>query len=96
MTMPEDTTTPTVAAELPRISCGCGFLAVGADEENNRLAFEDHSCLGARLRQANDEGDEDDEDYPGRPWYSYVFSFWGLLIAIAITTAVVEIVNGGH
>lgn len=58
------------APVMARISCPCGFEVIGADEDNNTFAFADHECT---LNPAE----------PGR-WYDAVFSFWGVLIVLAV------------
>jgi hypothetical protein len=76
-------TTPAIPDEMPQIECHCGFIISGRDEQINRQVFEDHSC-----------GDIWSADDSAPSWHNSVFSLWGVLIAVIIATAVVQVMTG--
>ena len=83
------TETPVERAPLPDdgwpyIRCGCGFEVRGESEYQNYRALEDHPCTFGR--------DVDSDEYDGsRPWYSWIFSFYGVIVVGLIVAAVVSI-----
>lgn len=68
-----------IADGRPFIRCACGFLAVSADEYENRIALEEHPCP---------HRGEETVEYGETRWYHRVFSLYGLLIVIVLAWAV--------
>jgi len=72
----------------PVIRCGCGFLAVSDDQQDNQWAYTDHvarSCPLAPVRPVV---------HTRQPWYGPLFSIWGLLIVFTICYAILA--GTGH
>lgn len=79
-------TAPNEAALLadgrPVIRCGCGFLAVSDDQQDNQWAYTDHvnsACPNAPARPVVEKRE---------PWYGPVISFWGFFIIFIICSAI--------
>lgn len=65
--------------DVSNIKCGCGFNAIGPDQEANRRAFESHTC-------------SDGDTWPAT-WYSAVFSLWGAVVLFVAGWIAIEIVK---
>jgi hypothetical protein len=66
----------------PVIRCGCGFLAVADDQQDNQWAYTDHverACPLAPVRPVV---------HRTEPWYAPLFSFWGFAIVLILCSAI--------
>lgn len=67
------------ADSLPFVRCDCGYMVAGQDEDNNRLVAANHDC----------------PNLPPKPWYGYVFSLWGTVVAAVVGIVLVAILTHG-
>lgn len=70
--------------------CGCGFFAISYSQIENRYALEEHPCPLNPVVGGGGAGAAE-----SRPWYGYVFSMWGALIAGIIMYGLIVILTGG-
>ena len=64
-----------VVGGMPYVSCPCGFMTAGPDQESNLCAYQDHDC--------SESG----------PWYSHLFSFWGVMTLAILGIVIIELLS---